>query len=403
MIKVQIVMVTDMRMFEPTLTAMMSAVEHCSRPVTVHFLGHDISDKARCLLDAAVRCLPKTDLRFYDLSEALAEGWDDFKYDGRHSAATRANLFIPKLVDSGRVLYLDSDTITHTDVSPLFYMDMKGCHVAAARDYGYLASWSEFRPKGIRAAGAKALCRPVSWLRKRTGAVPALATPLKNLENLLNYYRTGKNPPYSWERRVIYPYPIYDYVNTGVVLFDVDSIKGEPGLLDTLTRYLPADQANETCHFIEVMKGHTLILDPCWNALVGIYHRYSRIHEATVLDGSRYVHEDARIVHHVGIEKPWHDFGLDELQADPQKMRERMYSDLQLEAYGHPIKDVFHELKDQECVDEYCALTKIWRDSHDRYMGMLKKEVSEAQTHIRKRSAGCGMKSAEKDKEMGCP
>ena len=372
MTKVQIAVVTDMRMFEPTLTAMMSAVEHSSRPVTIHFLGHEISDEARRLLDAAAKALPNADLRFYDLSEALPEGWDDFKYDGKHSAATKANLFVPKLVEEGRVLYLDSDTITHADISPLFDLDMKGCHIAAARDYGFLVTWSEFHPTGIRTASAKALCHPVSWLRKQTGAVPLLAKPLENLENLMNYYSTGKNPPYSGPRRVIYPYPFYNYVNTGVVVFDVDSIKGEPGLIDTLTLDIPAHHTNETPHLIKVMKGHILILNPCWNALCGIYHRYSQAHEAMVLDGSRYAHEEAKIVHHVGVEKPWHDYGLDELRTDLQKLRERLHSDLNLAAYGHPVSAVFHELKDRRCIDEYCDLTKIWRDTHDRYMEMLK-------------------------------
>ena len=370
MTKVQIAVATDMRMFEPTLVAMMSAVEHSSGPVTVHFLGHDISDEAQRLLDKAVKCWPQTELRFYDLSKALTEGWDDYEWDGRHSAAMRANLHIPRLADEGRVLYLDSDTITQSDIGPLFDMDMKGCHIAAARDYGFLVSWSEFHPKGIRTAFAKALRHPVSWLRKRTGAALSLTEPLESLENLLNYYRTGKNPPYSGQRRMIYPYPVCDFINMGVVVFDVDSIRGEPGLVNSLID--PSELNDDTGRIIELMKGRICILDPCWNALCGIYHRYSSAHEAMVQDSSRYIHEEARIVHHVGVEKPWHNYSLDELRTDPQRVRERVYADLNLEAHGHPVSSVFHELKDQECLEEYCDLTKAWRDSHDRYMGMLK-------------------------------
>ena len=369
MTKVQIAVATDMRMFEPTLTAMMSAVEHSSRPVTVHFLGHDISSEARRLLDKALECWPQNVLRFYDLSKVLTEGWDDFDWDGRHSAAIRANLSIPKLVDGGRVLYLDSDTITRADIGPLFDIDMKGHHIAAARDYGFLVSWSEFQPTGLRTASAKALLPLASWCRRCTGVVQS--GHLGKIESVLRYYSTGKNPPYSMWRRRMYPYPLYDVFNTGVVIFDVDSIKREPGLIDTLTD--PKDLDDDTRRLIEVMKGNALILDPCWNALCGIYHRYSEAHEAMVLDGSRYVHEEARIVHHVGVEKPWHDFSLDELRTDPQRVRERVYAALNLEAHGHPVSSVFHELKDQKCVNEYCDLTKAWRDSHHRYMGMLKK------------------------------
>ena len=370
MADVQIAVATDMRMFAPTLTAMMSAVEHSSRPVTVHFLGHDICDESRRLLERAVKCWPKTELRFYDLSETLNEGWDDFEWDGRHSAAIRANLSIPRLVDGGRVLYLDADTITLADIGPLFDMDMKGCHIAAVRDYGFLVSWSEFESRGLRAALAKAVLPLASWCAKRTGAAPG--RHLGKFESVLRYYSAGKNPPYSIWRRRMYPYPLYDIINTGVFVFDVDSIKREPGLIDMLTD--PADLVDDTCRLIEVMKGSTLILDPCWNALCGIYHRYSQAHEAMVLDGSRYVHEEARIVHHVGVEKPWHDYSLDALRADPQGVRERVYADLNLEAHGHPISAVFQELRDQECVEEYCDLTKAWRDSHDRYMGMLTRQ-----------------------------
>lgn len=369
MADVQIAVATDMRMFEPTLTAMMSAIEHSSKPVKVHFLGHDISDEARRLLNRAVECRPQTELRFYDLSETLTDGWDDFEWDGRHSAAIRANLSIPKLVEGGRVLYLDSDTITHADIAPLFDMDIKGCHIAAVRDYGFLLSWSEFQPTGLRTASAKALLPLASWFRKRTSAVQS--GHLGKIESVLRYYSTGKNPPHSMWRRRMYPYPLYDIFNTGVVIFDVDSIKSEPGLIDKLTD--TTDLEDDTRRLIEVMKGRTFILDPCWNALCGIYHRYAQAHEAMVLDGSRYAHEKARIVHHVGVEKPWHDYSLDELRADTQRVRERLYADLNLEAHGHPVSAVFHELKDQECIEEYCDLTNAWRDSHDQYMGMLKK------------------------------
>ena len=366
MTKVQIAVATDMRMFEPTLTAMMSAVEHSSRPVTVHFFGYEISDDARQLLNNAIQCWPKTELRFYDLSEVF----DESNFDGKHSAVTNLPLHIPKLMEKGRVLFLDSDTLTQADIVPLFEIDMKGCHIAAARDYGFLLSWSEFRPNGVRAAIAKALLNLVPW-RKETGAeriVPAWG--LRRFRSLLRYYSTGKNTPFSNYRRLIYPYPIYDYPNTGVVLFDVDSIKGDSGLVSSLSS--PIEINDDTMRIVKLLKGRIFTLDPCWNALCGIYHRYSQVHEAIVLDGSRYAHEEAKIVHHVGAEKPWHDYSLDELRLDPQKVREQIYSDLNLAAHGHPVSAVFHELKDQECVEEYCDLTKSWREAHDRYMNMLK-------------------------------
>ena len=368
MANVQIAVATDMRMFEPTLTAMMSAVEHSSRPVTVHFLGHSLSNQARHMLNTAIQRCPQTELRFHDMSEILSEGANGFEWNGRHSATMRATLHIPKLVDGGKVLYLDSDTITQADIAPLFDIDMNGCHIAAVRDYDLLLPYSEFRPKGLRTAIAKALLHLVSRNNGHSSIKPSIsAGRIGKFESILRYYSTGKNTPYASNRRLVYPYPIYDFPNAGVMVFDVDSIKGEQGLVDALNN--PIGLYEDTNRIIELMKGRIFILDPCWNAICGIYHLYSQVHEAMVLDGSRYVHEDAKIVHYLGIEKPWHDYSLDDLHADPQKVRKQVYSDLNLEAHGHPISAVFHNLKDQKCIEEYCTLTTIWRETHDRYYG----------------------------------
>ena len=368
MTKVQIAVATDMRMFEPTLTAVMSAVEHSSKPVMVHFLGHDIPDEYRQLLDRVIQRRPKSsELRFYDMSEVFNESRDGFEWDGRHSAATRARLHIPRLVDGGKVLYLDSDTLTQADIAPLFDIDMKGCHIAAVRDYDLLLQYSEFRPKGIRAAIAKALLRLVSSNDRPSRAKPRISSGrIGKIESALRYYSTGKNTPYASNRRLVYPYPIYEFPNTGVIVFDVDSIKSEQGLADALTN--PIGLYEDTNRIIELMKGRIFILDPCWNAMCGIYHLYSRVHEAMMLDGPRYVHEDAKIVHYLGIAKPWHDYCLNELCAYPQKVRERVHSELNLEAHGHAVGTVFHQLKDRKCIEEYCASTTIWRKTHDKYM-----------------------------------
>ena len=85
------------------------------------------------MLDRAIRCWPETELLFYDIF-GKETGDDDTEWDGRHSVAMHAPLHISRLMNEGRVLYLDSGTITHADIGPLFDMDMKGCHIASARD-----------------------------------------------------------------------------------------------------------------------------------------------------------------------------------------------------------------------------------------------------------------------------
>ena len=326
MTRIQIALTTDMRMFEPTVISMMSAVEGASRPVTVHFMGWELTARAREILDRAIACWPGTELVYHDLVQTSSKGLSHLQFDGRHSQVTKAVLHVPRLVGEGRVLYLDSDTLTCADVGPLFDLDMQGCLIAAARDYGYLVTWSEGLPD-------------------------------------------DQADPYDGTDRVMAPYPFQDYINTGIVLFDSDSMMAEPGLIDALED--PAGLRCDTRRMVSVVKGRMLHLHPSWNALCGVYHRFPAAHLAMVPNDPDYVHLPPRIVHHVGVDKPWHAFDLDELKVDLEGTREKLWRSLGLDARGHGIGCVFHELKDEVCVSEYQLWTAIYRHAHTRYVGML--------------------------------
>ena len=326
MTRIQIALTTDMRMFEPTLVSMMSAVESCRSPVTVHFMGWELDDWALTLLGRAIDCWPETELVYHDLVQTSSRGLSHLAFDGRHSEVTKAVLHVPRIVGGGRALYLDSDTLTCADIAPLFDMDMQGSLLAAARDYGYLVTWSEGLPDGRR-------------------------------------------DPFDGTDWVMAPYPFQDFINTGIVLFDCDSMAAEPGLFDALED--PAGLKCDTRRMVSVMKGRMRHLHPCWNALCGVYHRYSATHRAMVPNDPGYCHMPPSIVHHVGVDKPWHDFSLDELNVDLEGTREKLWRSLGLDERGFDIGTVFNELKDDLCVAEYCSWVEIYRRAHSRYLGML--------------------------------
>ena len=326
MSRIQIAFATDTRMFEPTLVAMMSAIESTRRPVTVHFLGHGLDDAARRRLDRAVGCWPQADLVFHDMVAALNDIWEKFAWNGRHTAMTKALLHIPALVE-GKVLYLDSDTLTYADVGALFDTDMQDRLIGAVRDYGYLVTWSELLPL--------------------PGASP----------NLL-------------EREAMAPHPVSDYINTGVVLFDCDAINAEPGLARALSD--PDGLTCDTKRMVGKVKGRILHLDPSWNVSRGIHNRYARAHAAMLPYEAPYAHVPAKILHHVGIEKPWHDFDLDLMRRDISAARNDLFAKLDMAAHGRKRDIIFWEVKDELCLEEYVGAVRTYRASFDRYMSMLR-------------------------------
>ena len=327
MARIQIALATDMMGLKPTLVSMMSALEAASRPVTVHFLGCDLSGEARDLLARAVARWPDADLRYHDLAGGLTEGWERFPWDGRHSPVRFAIVHIPKLVGGGRVLYLDSDTLVHADVSPLFDADMKGCHIGAVRDYGYLATWA--------------------------GLVP------------------GTDPdPSRYNREAMSPYPFSDYVNTGVVLFDNDSICADPELPRILSD--PRDLFCDGKRIARCMKGRILHLDPSWNAICGIYNRYAEAHQAMIGDAEPFLQNPPRISHYIGVVKPWHEFDLAMLRhPNAEKVRQDIHSLLNLAAHKVEVAHVLGDFDSAACFVEYESNVSVYRRVRSRYMSMI--------------------------------
>lgn len=319
---VHLAYVTDMRMLEPTVVSIMSALEGTRNPVAVHLFGHDLTDGAVALLERAARCFPHARLELREVTREMTAGREHT--DLNYSPAVMAVLHLPRVLAGsvGRVLYLDSDTIVHGDVSDLFGIDLEGCHVGAVRDYGGQLGRSKEIPTAME-----------------------------------DHFRTRFE-------RLLHPHPLSDEINTGVILFDVESIGSIPGFAERLTDHLGIDNDQPALNYH--MRGRVHYLNPSWNAYAGIYHLYRRIDVAMI--GSGFRHNSPRITHFVGIAKPWHDFSAADLTTDLHGARVRVCRIVGLDPQYAEV--ILPMLTDAMIVQEYAAALRSYRRSFDRLITM---------------------------------
>ena len=116
--------------------------------MSVHLLGDGLTSGAVERLSAACRDLADASLCHHDMTDMLA----GVQLRGGYSRAVMGRMFLPQLAE-GRVLYIDSDTLTCADISPLFEMDMGTAKVAAVRDYTVLGTFRKGKSYGVTRAG----------------------------------------------------------------------------------------------------------------------------------------------------------------------------------------------------------------------------------------------------------
>ena len=183
----KIALTTNTPYLPRTMVAMLSVLENAKRPVSVHILGDRLSAAAKKVIEESCRRTGAADLVFHDLESVLP---------GDHSVGNwarviLARLYIPELID-GRVLYLDGDTYTFADISPLFEMDMGDRLLGLVRDFGRFTNFERATPKALDATRS---CE-----------------------------------------EIMHPFPRHDYFNSGVLLFDCDGIRKDDEVRSQITR-----------------------------------------------------------------------------------------------------------------------------------------------------------------------
>ena len=275
---IQIALCSDMAFLKHAWIAMASAIECASSPVSVHLLGDGLTSGAVEGLSAACRDLADASLCHHDMTDMLA----GVQLRGGYSRAVMGRMFLPQLAE-GRVLYIDSDTLTCADISPLFEMDMGRAKVAAVRDY-----------------------------------------------TVLGTFRKGKSDGesvFADQIDLMKPQPVFMYFNSGVVLMDCSAVKRDAGVMRRMTdlsaasglRLPDQDLLNST------FKNQVHFLDHSWNCMWGQSRRMARIARDTLPECPDRFPLPAKIVHFIGARKPWDPLGFWCLSMSGAKMLPAVY------------------------------------------------------------------------------
>ena len=263
MTDVKLALACDTPYLPHAMVAMLSVLRHATRPVSVHILGEAFSAEAKKVVEEGCRRGGAGDLVFHDIESLLPRG----HWEGYWPKTVLAPLHIPNLID-GRVLYLDGDTCTFTDISPLFEMDLGGNLIGAARDFGVLLKFEKHSDIAMRET--------------------------RNVE------------------RVMHPFPRNDYFNSGVILFDCDAIRRNDGILSSLTsveevmNYVFPDQD----HLNLIFRNRVSFLHPSWNAFYGLTRHAVRIARRALPPDEVHDLQKPKIIHYVDGPKPWRPFDI---------------------------------------------------------------------------------------------
>ena len=299
----QIALATDRNYFAATLVALATAIEGASAPLDVHFLGSGLTDREKMRLNAVIRRWPETRIHYRELTAEMLEGAVAHDYWG---PTTLAILQVPKVAE-GKVLFLDSDLIVGGDVCELFDLDMADFHIAAVRDFGVLRE--------------------------------SLDPNSKHTESFAKVTR---------------PLPLHCHFNSGVVMFNNDSINQDPEIAGKL-RAGAVDCAGDQMILNACFKGKTLYINNSWNVMAGFASLFPEIQEKTVPEEIRFRHQPPNVLHFTGKIKPWNSFDFDSITPESKEIADGF---LQCAA-------------DEKCVSEYVALVYRYRGIASRLLNEI--------------------------------
>ena len=269
MTDVKIALALETSYLRHTMVAMLSVLRHATRPVRVYILGDSLSCEAKKVIEEGCRRSGAADLTFYDLEEILPSEHRLSSYWPRNILL---RLHIPKLID-GRALYLDSDTCTFADISPLFEIDLGKNLIAASRDYIMLRAFNKHSKSRI--SGGERV------------------------------------------RKMMRHFPGHTYFNSGVILFDCDGIRTDDGILSSLVNLAEAKNYDfpDMDHLNFVFKDRALMLHPQWNAFHGLMLSGVWLARNILPPEARHDLRKPKIIHYVGGPKPWEPYDIRWLQT----------------------------------------------------------------------------------------
>ena len=264
MTDVKLALASDTPYLRHTMVAMLSVLENATRPVAVHILGDEFSADAKRVVEEGCRRNGAADLVFHDLEDILPRIG---KLRGHWPRTVLNPLHIPRLID-GRVLYLDGDTYTFADISPLFEMDLGDNLVGAVRDMVVILKFEKHFDLAIRET--------------------------KNVE------------------RVMHPFPRHNYFNSGVVLFDCDAIRLDDSILSSLTNFENIEDYffPDQDHLNLIFKDKVSLLHPSWNSFYGMTRHAVRVARRALPPDAVHDSQKPKIIHYVDGPKPWWPFEL---------------------------------------------------------------------------------------------
>lgn len=298
--KAQIAMSTDMKRLGPSLVTLCSSLRHTSLDLDVHFFGERLSDDARCLVETAVRTSARTTLNYIDISDMP---FDPPSWAGAPKAMM-ARLLLPT-VATGRVLYLDVDTMAVSSIDSLFELDLKGNPIAATRDFTFLNMY------------------------------------VRNM----NLHRDR----FDFNSRIMAPHPVYDYFNSGVMILDIDAICANSDWKSGMTDVQAAWDMNDgdQSWLNHVFRGNVTFLDPSYNCIWGRSRKIFRIAKSQLPENLVHELSKPKINHFCGLTKPWRYLGA-AYYLNPEKFFKYGYTAL---TYRRRAEAFFKDLE-RMCVAE---------------------------------------------------
>ena len=228
-------------------------------------------------LAAACRELADARLKHHDVTDMLAA----VRSMAGDAMTATGRLLLPQLVE-GRVLYLDSDTMTCADVRSLFEIDMGTAAIGAVRNYSLLGM-------------------------------------------LFEKHHTQRSE-FDAQVDLMKPFPVSMYFDPGVMLMDCSAIKRDEEIMRKMQDVSTAERRFSEQDLLNLaLKNQVHYLDHSWNCIWGQSGSMARTARICLPENPDRSPIPAKIVHFTGARKPWDPLGSWCLRMSGVKMLPAIY------------------------------------------------------------------------------